>query len=56
MGKGNKHGEIDLSLKNFGYFRTGPRPPIRQFGFPGWTRLQGSRQGKGQRDEIARRF
>ena len=56
MGKGTKHGKIEFSLKTSGYFRTGPRPPIRQLGFPGRTRFDGSRQGKGQRNEIARRF
>ena len=34
MGKGAKHGENELSLKTAGYFKTGPRHPIRQFGFP----------------------
>ena len=33
MGKGIKHCEIKLSLKTAGSFRTGSRPPIRQFGF-----------------------
>ena len=33
-GEGNQS-EIELSLNTAGYFRTGSRPPIRQFGLPG---------------------
>ena len=44
MGKGTKHCEIELSLKTAGYFRTGSRPPIRQFGFPRGARFDVSNQ------------